>query len=219
MAIAFVNGGNNGSASTVSTISVTYSPTQGNTVVVLLSINAGATGITVVDSNSAGLTLGPSQVAGTVEQAYYYTAGSGVTSFTASWTTAAQCNMVVLEYSGVGSVNAGLTGNVTTGSSATASGTVTTQDNNDWITGAIVSVNPVTVTAGNLRKSAVVGNLKTYGVDNTVATAGSVSLTGTLTSAGWIVLIIELRVPGSTGGGGTSNWLSKAVATGMNKHT
>lgn len=220
MAIAFVNGAVNGSSTGVQTIAVSYSPTSGNTVCVFLNCSATVTNLTCVDSNSASLQSGPALgISSTTEACFYYVAGTGVTGFTASWTGSAACNFAVVEYSGVLSVNPSLSGNTSTGSSATASITVTTQDANDYIVGSLSSPNIITMTVGTLRKSNSAGGgaPRLFVSDNTVASAGSLSLTGTLTSAAWGVLVLELRTVAAAASSG-SNWLSKALATGVNRH-
>lgn len=219
MAIAFVNGAINNGAG-VTTVSVTYAPTAGNTVVVTLGFTVAVTNLTCTDSSFNPLAAGPSRTNGITSACFYYTAASGVTGFTASWTTASGVNIAVAEYSGVQSVNAALAGNAASATSATATITVTTEDNNDFIVASIVSnANVVTITVGTLRENAASAGAKLKIADNTVASAGAVTITGTLTSAAWAIVVLELRTVASGGGGGSiSNWLSKAVATGVNKH-
>lgn len=218
MAIAFVNGAtNNGSG--VQTVSVTYSPTAGNIVCVFISFNTAVTNISCVDSSNNPLTAGPGVSNGFQGACFYYTAASGITSFTVSWTTSAGVNIACAEYSGVvGPVNASLPGNTATGNSTTASITVTTQDNNDWIVGGMLATTTITVTVGNQRENAATAAVKLKIVDNTVATAGSLSLTGTLASGAWAIAVLELRSVTVLTAGSTSNWISKQKSSGVNKH-
>lgn len=218
MAIAFVGGATNGSSTAVTTLSVTYSPAAGNTVIVSISTGGAPGAGSCSDSNSASLTQGPSIANTDTVVMFYYTAGSGVTSLTANWTTARIANISVVEYSGVGSVNAALAGNTASGTSAAPSITVTTQDNNDWVVASFVTVlQTMTTTTGTQREQvAIGGNPRLTTADNTVATAGSVTIAGTITSAAWAVALIELRTVSAAAG--PSNWLGKQVATGINKH-
>lgn len=217
MAIAQVGGSAVGIA-TNTTGSITYSPTPGNIVCLFLSGSVAISNVSVVDSNGNSLAAGT--VAGGLVFPFYYTATTGVTSFTASWTTTATVNIVLEEYSGaIGGVNASLAGNTATGVGTTATITVTTQDNNDWVVAGLAAINQViTITVGNQRQASASGASKLKLADNTVASAGSVSITGTLTSATWAIALLELRSVAQGGGGSTSNWLTKAVATGVNKH-
>jgi hypothetical protein len=221
MAIAFVNGAGGGVSANVVNKTVAYSPTAGNTVCVFITLTGAVTNLTCVDNNSNPLAAGPTIQPSAQMSTFYYTAGSGVTSFACSWTTARQVNMIVVEYSGVlGGVNPSLSGNTANGTSTTATISVTTQDNNDFIVGGLGAVaEAITMTTGTSRETEGVGGVSLNVADNTVASAGSVSLTGTLTSAAWIICVLELRSVAVSGGGGTSNWLSKAVSTGVNKHS
>jgi hypothetical protein len=193
MAISYIGGGNNGSSTAVTTISVTYSPVVGNTLCVFLALGSSSAGLSIVDNLANSLTTGP-----TLSALYgvYYTVPSGVTTLTASWTTAKQCGMVLMEYSGVSSVNASLTGNTATATSTTPSISVTTQDANDFVVAGFHTGTAMTTTSGNQRKSESVG-FYMYGLDNTSATAGSVTLGGTMTSSAWVAVAIELRASAS----------------------
>lgn len=216
MAIAFVSGATTGTTSAVTTLSVTYAPTAGNIVIVTVG-TSGTSAMTCADSSNNPLTPGPSKTNTVICNTFYYTAASGITGFTASWTTGSPVNIAVAEYSGVSSVNANLAGNTASGTSTTATITVTTQDSNDWIVGGEVSnTQVITQTVGTARETIGTAAPKLKIADNTVAAAGAVSLTGTLTSAAWAIAVIELRTVAAPAGG--SNWLSKAVATGVNKH-
>ncbi len=219
MAIAFISGAINNGAG-VQTVSVTYSPTAGNLVIVSLGFTVTPSNVTCLDNFNNPLTAGPSLTATITGACFYYTAAAGVTSFTASWTTASGVNIACAEYSGVlGGVNKNLAGNTASGTSATATITVTTEDSNDYIVGALVSnVNVITMTVGTLRENAPAAAAKLKIADNTVASPGAVTLTGTLTSAAWVIVVLELRSVAQAGGASTSNWLTKAVATGVNKH-
>ena len=218
MAIAQVGGAAQNFTS-VTTQAITYSATAGNVVTIFIAGTPAISNVSCVDNLGSPLVAGPTAAA-LIFSFYYICPHSGVTSFTLSWTTTSTGNIEVEEYSGaLGGVNAGLAGNSASATSATATITVTTQDNNDWIVGGIASNGQVvTITVGNQRQASALGTIKLKLADNTVVTAGAVSITGTLTSALWAIVVLELRSVAIAGGGTTSNWLSKAVATGINRH-
>lgn len=178
---------------------VTYSPTVGNTVVVFVGVSGNPGSMVVTDSKSATLSAGASINNGTGQYLYcfYYTATSGVTSFTASWTEGLYWAFTVVEYSGVTSINAGLSGNTNTGNSALPSITNTTQDANDWLVVGLANVslasNDITITTGNQRNSDAASEVYLAVGDNTAATAGSVTVAGSQASAAWTAVSIELR--------------------------
>jgi hypothetical protein len=219
MAIAFVNGTNN-AGSAVTSLNTPYAPTAGNTVCVFLCFSGAVTNLTVTDQIGNPLTAGPTKSNTVVVTSFYYTAASGVTQFQASWTTSRQVSCTIVEYSGViGGVNAGLAGNTASASSATASITVTTDDATDWVTAMLAASGQViTITVGNSRETNNIQGAKVVSADAT-ASASSATITGTLTSTAWAIVLLELRNVQTSGGGSTSNWLSKAVATGVNKHS
>src|ERR1700752_3933486 len=102
VAIAQVGGANNNSAVGVTTLSVNYTPTNGNIIVLFFNASAGITNLTVQDNNSVALGAGPIQ--GNLS-CWFYTVSGGPTSFTASWTTSVQCSIAVEEYSGAAGVD------------------------------------------------------------------------------------------------------------------
>ena len=196
--IGFVNVANNNSSDGASSGSATYSPVAGNTVIAFLAL-AGVNAIsTFVDSKGNSLTAGGSVVGATISlYCYYYTAPSGVTSFSASWTNTPSWNLTVVEYSGVTSINAAQAGNTNTGSDTSPTITNTSQDANDWIVAGLANHhlnNEISITVGNLRNkdAGVPSNLTV--ADNTSASPGSVTITGSQTTAtAWAAVSIELR--------------------------
>lgn len=187
------------------TFSVTYSPTAGNTVIVFLGGN-GAFNPTVKDSSNVTLTAGLTETQTVIVHSAYYTAGSGVTSFTATWTgTARAGNIVVIEYSGVNTVNATLSGNVGSGvSNNHPTLTCTTLNNNAWLVAGfgVSATTSWTAATGNLRIG-VIGS-ETAGrigvVDNTSSVAGSVTCAATTAGTStWAGVVYELD---SVSGGG-----------------
>ena len=194
-------GGTHNTAALGTTITATYSPTAGNQIVAWVDTGAAVTGLSCADNNSHALTPGPTvTISGVNLAGFYGTAITGATSYVCSWTTSTTPSITLEEYSGVSSVNATLSGNTASGSTSPATITVTTQDNNDWIVGGLAaSSQTLTVTVGNSRQAVTTTAVRQVLVDNTVATAGSLTLTATLTNANWAAAVIELR----TAAGGT----------------
>lgn len=199
MAIAFVGAVATDSASGVSTLPATYAPTAGNVVCVGLTTSGAVTAITVKDSAGNLLTAGPSVTFGVTSlgvNTFFYTASAGVTAFTPAWTTGRQCSFGVAEYSGVGVVNSALAGNTALGTSTAVSIAVTTEDNNDWVFAGVASgVQTATIVTGNDRAQSVLSTARIALADNTVITAGPVTVSGTLlSSVGWGIALLELRL-------------------------
>lgn len=197
MAIAFVSGAVNESGSVVSTLSVSYSPTNGNVVIVGVSVvKTGLTSITCKDNFGNSLGLGAIRVTAgnpTSVLFYYVVPSTGVTTFTATWNTTSAVSMAVVEYSGVSSIK-GLPGNTATGAGTTPTITVTTEDNNDWVVTIIVGNAALTLSTGNSRESSALPSANRILVaDNTVATAGSVTVACSATVTEWAITLIELK--------------------------
>jgi len=190
---SWVGGAKNDATGSVTTITVTYSPTAGNTLVIFLE-TAPVSGGSCADNNSNALTVGPTISATEYQSSYYGTAITGATSYTCTWTTSTEAGIVLGEYSGVSSVNASLSGNTNSGNSATASVTVTTQDANDWIAcGLGDSSDMLTGSVGTQREQVAASTKKITLVDNTSSSAGSLTCAATLTSTGWVGIALELR--------------------------
>jgi len=211
--VGFVNSASSGVASQTSAMA-TYSPTEGNTVIIYLSHNATTTGDSCKDNLSNTLTAGPKSSNTTNKiSSFYYTVPSGVTSFTCTWTTARFAYLDVLEYSGVNSVNATLTGNTGSGSAPTYTMTVTTLVNNSWLAIGFgdAAATSWTSPTGNLRLSENSGTpagARQADMDNTSAIAGAVTcaITGTGATA-WNSVALELDPPAPAGGGGFNKTL------------
>jgi hypothetical protein len=200
MAISQIGGATGTSSTTpVTTLSATYSPTPGNSVLLFLEIGAAATAISVKDNLGNSLTVGPTINAGAIHYFSYYTVSSpsGVTGYTATWTTSGVSSITLEEYSGnTGGINASLSGNTATANSGTASLTVNIDDANDWVVFGIGAGATLTGTVGNVRQSIGAGsNARQVLMDNTAATAGAaVTGTATLNPGNWIIIAIELRL-------------------------
>lgn len=196
MAIAQVGGTTNNSGSNVSTLSATYSPTAGNTLVLLLNTSAAITALTVQDSHGNNLTAGPVQ--GNLRMFYQFGVPATVTGYTASWTTAVQVSIAVEEYSGVGGVNTNFAANHTSATSASASIVTAIVAANNWIVAGFgEGANSFTTTVGTNRQNTTASSARVELQDNTSASIGNVTNTATLPSSAWTAVSIEL------GGAGT----------------
>ena len=190
----------------VATATVTFTPGTGNQVVCYLNSSVAITLVSIVDNNSNALTgmVANPVVSSTSVHLYgfYGTAITGATSYIASWTTNATASMVCEDYSGVVAVNSALSGNTATGSSATDSITVTTEDANNWVVcGMGEGIQTLTASVGNSRQQVTAGaSGKSLLLDNTVVSPGSVTCTATLTSAAWAAAVIELRTSAGASG-------------------
>lgn len=201
MAIAYIGGTAATSGVTaVSTLVATYSPTSGNTVVLFLMTNGTTPSLTVQDSAANNLVAGPVIVQGAfrIQVFYVLSSPSGITSYTATWTTNTRSVSITLaEYSGnTGGINTNLTGNTNGNVGTTASLTVQIDEANDFVVGALGSGATLTGTVGNVRQTVGAGsNERQILVDNIGTVTGSnISITGTLSSSNWAAASVELRI-------------------------
>lgn len=197
MAIAFVNGGSV-SFTTSTTATVTYTPTTGNAIIVYVGTSSSAPTMSVVDNNNNPLKFGVIATNSGSIQAFYGSAASGATSYKVTIGSSKTGWMLLLEYSGVISVNDNLTVNTATGSSTTPSITSTTLYNNSWLTIGIVNTATIswTATTGNLRINTTSGSstARSASMDNTVATAGSLTCACIKSTANtWAIVALELN--------------------------
>lgn len=187
MAIAQVNGASNQSAVGVTTLSVTYSPTLGNTAVVFFMAGGAVTSLVVKDNLNNTLTAGP--MSGNLAGFYQFPVPSGVTSYIATWLTSQQCSLAVEEYSGVGAVQSTFV--IASGNSTTDTITVPIVAVNNWIVCGLGSANTLTATVGNSRQSTTTSTGRVNLMDNTSGVIGNVVCTATLTSAAWNAVGME----------------------------
>lgn len=184
------------SYSAATSTTVYYSPTSGNAVVFCLGRNGVTSGETVVDnlsnSLSGGTVLKSTGTTG-VTIFYQYPVPSGVTSYTATWTTARGSGATVEEYSG-GSAFQVLTTSMTTATGTAEALTTTSQVNNSWVIFCEAHASGTfSTTTGNQRQQSNNSSGRTTEGDNTVATAGSLSYKGTGGTSGiWGIVGIEL---------------------------
>lgn len=205
MSISFLGGTHNGQSLSNATITGTYSPTAGNIVIVFVAASTSTTALSVKDSANNVLTAGPSISNGQFIRSFYYTAASGITSFIGTWTTNSTSGICILEYSVTGgtiTLNPSLSGNTNSGSSATASCTMTTQDPNDFIVVGITANATLTAGTGTPREANAIG-MRCIAMDNTSASATSLTCSATLSSNSWAACGIELRLITSAPSGTT----------------
>lgn len=196
MAVTPVGGNVNATASNVTTISVAYSPTAGNEVVVFFGTGI-VSGVAVKDNLGNSLTAGPTVSSGGVIQTYcfYGTAASGVTSYVATWTTATVATLAVEEYSGVGSVNAALSGNTATGTTSPGSISQTVSANSFMVAFFDTRSSAPTLGTGTQRQRQVTTAPMSILIDNNSVGGGSISCTCTFTAVTWAAVAIELLPP------------------------
>jgi len=190
MAIAYVGGATNSTASSVNTLSGTYSPTAGNEVVVALAQGNGLSlaGAVCEDNNGNALTL---RLTPTTNLAgawmFYGTAQAGATSYTCTWTTArAQTSIAVAEYSGVQGIGTQPAKSGTINATALKTNVAyigfATDPGFSWGQTGALSVSAVTNTGVNTASAtenhasllASNGIATSYTITNSVETSGSV---------------------------------------------
>jgi len=195
--IAPVGGATAAATTNVTTLSVVYSPTAGNCAVVMLSTAAaGVTGIAVKDNLGNTLSAGPA-LSGELASFYQLPVPSGVTGYTATWTTGHQATIAVEEYSGVDSVDASLSGNTNSGSSGTATITAVRDEGGDVVVCALADAgNTFTGTVGNTRQTTTTSTARMILMDTSASPA---TCTATLTSSAWLAVALGLR-PTVSGG-------------------
>lgn len=192
MAIAFVGGAASASTTGVNTITVSYSPTAGNTVFAGIAANISGDRITgMTASNSVSLTQ-DSKVAISAHdnsEMYWYRYSSvpaGITSFTATYnTTAANLGMAVVEFSSVATSSpldvADTVGNEAAFGTTWSSGAVTTTNANDVVLGLAWCGFDLLSGSGSWTTGAASANAAAF---NVVAVYQIVSSTSTYTPSG-----------------------------------
>jgi len=193
MAIAYVNGAMiDIGGTTAVTLTVTYSPTAGNEIVLDVSFEQAVTAVSCADNNGNALLLNGTAGSGAntdLTFQFYGTAIAGATSYKVSWTTGATCAICITEYSGV--LRIGATNQTNSGNSAAPSITVVTTGPNSFIAAAMTASagRSITFTTGHMRQQ----EIGLSAVDNTAASSGtSVTCAGTVFSAPWCAVAIEL---------------------------
>ena len=185
-------------ASTGSACTLTSSTTSGSTVIVGISWRTTTVSIAkVVGSASSSFFVPYAQYVngtGTASAILVCLNCASLTTVTPTFSGSTKYVLNVAEYSGVSAM--GITGiALNTGTSPGL--TFTTGDSNDFIvceTASAGSASPTSGT-GNLREANNAGSSGVVGalIDNTIASAGSVSCTATISSGIWSASGIELR--------------------------
>jgi len=207
VAIAPTTGATNNVTSTTVVCAVTVTITSGRMVVVkCFSKVTGQTVSSVVDSGGSSY----SKLAGPIDDGTQVVEvwGTPVTgsvassSVTVTWTAGTgRKGVAVEEYSGVVAI-----GNVATNSGTGTNPTIslTTQDANNYVVAGLNGdyAAPITASVGTVRLTIDAGtNLSAVLMDNTAASPGSVTCTGTqAVSATWAAAAVELRSVMSAGG-------------------
>lgn len=171
--VSYIGGATAAASTNVTTLTTTYAPTAGHTVIVVVNTSAAVTALVVKDSHGNTLTAGP--VSATLAMFYQASAVASTTGFVATWTTGAQAGMTVVEYSGVASINTP-TPSTATATSTTASITSTMLTASDFLVVGLgdIASDVITGTVGNTRQQ-IVATTKapiTF-MDATVATGNS----------------------------------------------
>jgi hypothetical protein len=193
MAISAVNGTTaNGSANTVT---IPYTPQPGNAVILFIYVQSPLVSLTAVDNLGNPMTLMSST--GNPQGFYVPTSPAGVTSYALNWVTVRSYAIVLEEYSGASDNIVQPVPKQSSGTGTAASLAQTLQDPNDFFVCGIGSTqNLTTPITGNLRQTAngTPGATSAIMVDNTATSVSSVTCSATLTSAGWYILGVQLKV-------------------------
>ena len=142
--IAAVGGATNAAATNVTTLSVAYAPTAGNTAVVMFQTSNTVTGLTVKDNLGNALSAGAT--IGELAAYYQYPVPAGVTSYIATWTTARHAGIAVEEYANVQGVNPRPVPSTASGTSALATITTALLAADDWVVVGFGNVSSQTMT-------------------------------------------------------------------------
>lgn len=197
MAIAFINGTSGGSFNQ-SSLTLTYTPTAGNQIVVGIDFDLGFSDpgtVTCTDNNSNSLTLNTSLANpsgnNTKMWQFYGVAISGATSYKFSWTGGNALFQGVLgEWSGVTGI--GTKGTTAMGTGATQSITVSEVGGNSWIVVVFDDQNAGgTISTGTLREQGENSVDNIFLVDSTTATCAGTT-TGNGSSIPWGAIALEL---------------------------
>ena len=189
-------------SNSVYTLTFTYSPTAGHTVVILVPFSTSGLYPYCRDNNFHTVWPGPKVTNSSESLSSFYTiASSGATSYVCQWAQGVVSSIsgMLYEFSGVLSVNPLLSGNTATGTGTTASFAVTTQDNNDYV---VCGFSDSNATFSSLSGS----NPETIGTQPTgvlfsqaVGSPGSSTCSANLsTSSAWLGIAIELRTVTNT---------------------
>ncbi len=193
-------------ASAGSACTLTAATTAGNLVVAGLTWNTASTSINSVVGSAPGSYFFPyAQVCssgGSCSAILICRECSAVTTVIPTFSSSTSYNLSVEEYSGVAAI--GVTQKAT-GTSTAPGVTIATGEANDWIVAATASPGSAslpTPASGNLRNAALTGtssnDVAGAACDNTLAAAGTLSCTATITVSAWSAVGVELRASDPT---------------------
>ena len=183
-------------------IRITYSPTTGNLVMIHFNVISNMFPLCFANdsgqNNLGNIFQGPKDSS---TSTYYYSyigfAKAGTTSYYCGSTSYSYSGTYTLvEYSAPLGYNIQLTGAITDGVGTTASGAVTTEDNNDVVVCGIGAVTKtLTLTAGTQRQTQGGASAQSQIVaDVTKASPGTATCSATLSASDtWVVLMTELK--------------------------
>ena len=191
---------NGGSATTTSALS--FSPANGDWVVLSLKTGSGATSAACTDNNSNSFSASsPASVTQSTMKIweFYYTATGSPSSFTCTWTTNATWALSAASYhdTGTGSVNNAPASNTANATSTNPSVSPTSTVAGQFMTAACGNAGSTTWSAqtGNLRTSSSASvNGSSAIIDNTGSSGSSITESATLgSSLAWACVAIELK--------------------------
>jgi len=195
MSVSYVGGSVNETAGTTS-VSITYSPTSGNTVILGLSLVTSVSSILCQDNNHNILST-PLYSPNSNTYLFNGTAITGATSYAVSWIGTAAAALGIVEYSGVAGIGTGggIAGTGISGNTAIITNTST--ENNSVFVAIFGLSSGVTVSQnqGNLRQQESSGGGGTAVVitDNTgVAIGTSITNSTTMPLCEWWAVSLEI---------------------------
>jgi hypothetical protein len=168
----------------------------------IFDYGATVTSITDNGSNAWAVVVGRTPLNGTgtigVEIWQECPAATAPTSVTVNFSSSNNHAFIISDYTGTSGVGAH---NSATGSSTSPAVSVTTGEANGWVVAAIgyAGTGTITATAGTIRTqlNMSVNGDSVAGGDNTSASAGSVTVSGTITSAIWAAVAVEVIPAGA----------------------
>lgn len=196
MAVAFVNGLNNSNTAPGTTVPVTYTPTAGNMVIIVVGTTTTLSGaFTIVDNHSNSLT------ANTIitDKAYLfsYIAPASVTGFTITFpSTGPTVNVTLGEYSGASTFGATNTASSGTAQTSGSISVTATMDNSWLISGFSDGTGTFSALTGTLREQA--GTASKIGLIDNAGTGAGLTITNLLSfgsSSAWNAFAIEIGTP------------------------
>lgn len=161
----------------------------GDVVIGCVGVNGVETTITLKDNAGTPVTLtaGSIELVNPAVAIFYYTVGSGVTSYTSTLSAAHASSIIMLEYSGVSSVVGTPTGGAATGSANPLSVSPTANESGDLAVACmnVISASQVlTATSGTIRQQIHTAAPGTGVMENTATGATATALSATSSVSG-----------------------------------